>query len=139
VLVQLATERTGLHAVFGAKCSARGRNVDSALVGFPSHRSGRAARVRRSSRRASVNRPRRSQTRFALSGLASREHAVEALAAIGRLPSARAEELEPLEFIALTRRLGARPGSGEAEPGDSSSGRSAADGKHEARHRVPAR
>jgi hypothetical protein len=40
-----------------------------------------------------------------LSGLASRDHAVEALAAIGRLPNARAEELEPLEFIALTEAL----------------------------------
>jgi 16S rRNA A1518/A1519 N6-dimethyltransferase RsmA/KsgA/DIM1 with predicted DNA glycosylase/AP lyase activity len=42
---------------------------------------------------------------LALSGLVSRDQAVEALAAIGRLSSARAEELEPLEFVALAEAL----------------------------------
>jgi 16S rRNA A1518/A1519 N6-dimethyltransferase RsmA/KsgA/DIM1 with predicted DNA glycosylase/AP lyase activity len=42
----------------------------------------------------------------ALSGLASRERAVEGLAAIGRNPNTRAEQLEPAEFVALTEALG---------------------------------
>jgi 16S rRNA A1518/A1519 N6-dimethyltransferase RsmA/KsgA/DIM1 with predicted DNA glycosylase/AP lyase activity len=41
----------------------------------------------------------------ALAGVASRERAAEALAAIGRAANARAEELEPREFVALAGEL----------------------------------
>jgi 16S rRNA A1518/A1519 N6-dimethyltransferase RsmA/KsgA/DIM1 with predicted DNA glycosylase/AP lyase activity len=40
-----------------------------------------------------------------LSGVASRERATEALAAIGRPANVRAEELEPAEFPALAKAL----------------------------------
>jgi 16S rRNA A1518/A1519 N6-dimethyltransferase RsmA/KsgA/DIM1 with predicted DNA glycosylase/AP lyase activity len=42
---------------------------------------------------------------LALAGVASRERAVEALAAIGRDANVRAEALEPPEFVALTEAL----------------------------------
>jgi 16S rRNA A1518/A1519 N6-dimethyltransferase RsmA/KsgA/DIM1 with predicted DNA glycosylase/AP lyase activity len=42
---------------------------------------------------------------LALSGLASRERTVEALAAMGRNPNVRAEELEPPEFVSLAAEL----------------------------------
>jgi 16S rRNA A1518/A1519 N6-dimethyltransferase RsmA/KsgA/DIM1 with predicted DNA glycosylase/AP lyase activity len=42
---------------------------------------------------------------LALSGLAPRERAVEALAAIGREASVRAEALAPPEFVALAEAL----------------------------------
>ncbi|MDX6397232.1 MAG: hypothetical protein QOJ43_640, partial [Gaiellaceae bacterium] len=41
----------------------------------------------------------------ALAGHVDREQAAAALAAIGRPPEARAEELEPPEFVELTRAL----------------------------------
>jgi 16S rRNA (adenine1518-N6/adenine1519-N6)-dimethyltransferase len=40
-----------------------------------------------------------------LSGLATREAAAEALAAIGREPHVRAQALAPEEFVELTRAL----------------------------------
>jgi 16S rRNA (adenine1518-N6/adenine1519-N6)-dimethyltransferase len=40
-----------------------------------------------------------------LAGRTSRERAAAALAAIGRAAGARAEELEPREFVALTEAL----------------------------------
>jgi 16S rRNA (adenine1518-N6/adenine1519-N6)-dimethyltransferase len=42
---------------------------------------------------------------LALAGLATRERAAEALAAIGRDPAARAEALAPPEFVVLTEAL----------------------------------
>ena len=48
---------------------------------------------------------RRSRTRSSLAGLATREHAAEALAAIGRDAAVRAEALEPAEFVALAAAL----------------------------------
>jgi 16S rRNA A1518/A1519 N6-dimethyltransferase RsmA/KsgA/DIM1 with predicted DNA glycosylase/AP lyase activity len=42
---------------------------------------------------------------LALAGVAPRAQAVEALAAIGRDPSVRAESLAPEEFVALTEAL----------------------------------
>jgi 16S rRNA (adenine1518-N6/adenine1519-N6)-dimethyltransferase len=43
---------------------------------------------------------------LALSGVASREQAVEALATIGRRGDVRAEALEPGEFVLLAEALG---------------------------------
>jgi 16S rRNA (adenine1518-N6/adenine1519-N6)-dimethyltransferase len=43
---------------------------------------------------------------LSLSGLASRDRAADALAAIGRAANVRAEELEPTAFPALVKALG---------------------------------
>jgi 16S rRNA (adenine1518-N6/adenine1519-N6)-dimethyltransferase len=43
---------------------------------------------------------------LALSGIASREQAAEALAALGRPPETRAETLAPADFVVLARALG---------------------------------
>jgi 16S rRNA (adenine1518-N6/adenine1519-N6)-dimethyltransferase len=104
VLVQLATERTGLHAVSREVFRPR-PNVDSALVAFRRIAPGAPPRVKKIVEAGFGHRRKTLANSLALSGIASRDHAVEALSAIGRLPNARAEELEPLEFIALTEAL----------------------------------
>jgi 16S rRNA A1518/A1519 N6-dimethyltransferase RsmA/KsgA/DIM1 with predicted DNA glycosylase/AP lyase activity len=43
---------------------------------------------------------------LSLSGLATRAHAEEALHALGHEPTARAEALEPREFVALAEAIG---------------------------------
>jgi 16S rRNA (adenine1518-N6/adenine1519-N6)-dimethyltransferase len=105
VLVQLATERTGLHAVSREVFRPK-PNVDSALVAFRRIAEGATPRVKKIVEAGFGHRRKTLANSLALSGLASRDQAVEALTAIGRLPNARAEELEPLEFIALTEALG---------------------------------
>jgi 16S rRNA (adenine1518-N6/adenine1519-N6)-dimethyltransferase len=105
VLVQLAAERTGFHPV--SRTAFRPRpNVDSALVAF--HRRelpGSFARVKQVVGGAFSHRRKQLANSLELAGLADRERAAAALAAIGRDPSARAEELAPAEFVALTRAL----------------------------------
>ena len=105
VLVQLATERTGFHAVSRSVFRPR-PNVDSALVAFrrrelPSD----FARVKEIAAAAFAHRRKRLANSLELAGLAEREAAVAALAAIGREPATRAEELAPPEFVALARAL----------------------------------
>jgi 16S rRNA (adenine1518-N6/adenine1519-N6)-dimethyltransferase len=104
VLVQLATERTGLHPVSREVFRPR-PNVDSALVAFRRIAPGATPRVKRIVEAAFGHRRKTLANALALSGLASRDRAVEALAAIGRKPNARAEELEPPEFVALVEAL----------------------------------
>ena len=104
VLVQLATERTGLHPVSREVFRPR-PNVDSALVAFRRIAPGASPRVKKIVEAGFGHRRKTLANSLALSGLASRDQAVEALGAIGRLPNARAEELEPLEFVALTEAL----------------------------------
>jgi 16S rRNA (adenine1518-N6/adenine1519-N6)-dimethyltransferase len=104
VLVQLATERTGLHPVSREVFRPK-PNVDSALVAFRRIAPGAPPRVKRIVEAGFGHRRKTLANSLALSGLASRDQAVGALAAIGRLPNARAEELEPLEFIALAEAL----------------------------------
>jgi 16S rRNA (adenine1518-N6/adenine1519-N6)-dimethyltransferase len=104
VLVQLATERTGLHPVSREVFRPK-PNVDSALVAFRRSAPGATPRVKKIVEAGFGHRRKTLANSLALSGLASREHAVEALAAIDRKPNARAEELEPLEFVALTEAL----------------------------------
>ncbi len=104
VLVQLATERTGLHPVSREVFRPK-PNVDSALVAFRRIAPGASPRVKKIVGAGFGHRRKTLANSLALSGLASRDQAVEALSAIGRLPNARAEELEPLEFIALTEAL----------------------------------
>jgi 16S rRNA (adenine1518-N6/adenine1519-N6)-dimethyltransferase len=105
VLVQLAAERTGFHAVSRTVFRPQ-PNVDSALVAF--HRLELPpdfARVKQIVTAAFAHRRKRLANSLELAGAADREAATTALDAIGREPSARAEELAPAEFVALAREL----------------------------------
>lgn len=105
VLVQLATRRTGFHPV--ARTVFRPPpNVDSALVAFrrvplPD----RFDRVKTIVEASFAHRRKTLPNSVALAGLAPRERAAAALAAIGRPPESRAEALEPAEFVALAEAL----------------------------------
>ncbi|HXZ56231.1 MAG TPA: 16S rRNA (adenine(1518)-N(6)/adenine(1519)-N(6))-dimethyltransferase RsmA [Gaiellaceae bacterium] len=105
VLVQLAAERTGLHAV--SRTAFRPRpNVDSALVAF--RRRDLPAdfpRVKELVGAAFAHRRKRLANSLELAGLAPRDRASAALGAIGRDPGARAEELTPSEFVTLAEAL----------------------------------
>ena len=105
VLVQLAAERTGLHPVSRDVFRPK-PNVESALVAF--RRTGPPAGpvVKRVVEAAFAHRRKTLANSVALAGLASRDHAAEALATIGRAANVRAEELEPDEFPALAKALG---------------------------------
>ena len=105
VLVQLAAERTGFHPVSRTVFRPR-PNVDSALVAFRRRRlPDDFAGVKHVVTAAFAHRRKRLPNSLELAGLAGRERAAQALAAIGRESSARAEELAPPEFVALTRAL----------------------------------
>jgi 16S rRNA (adenine1518-N6/adenine1519-N6)-dimethyltransferase len=104
VLVQLATERTGFHPVSREVFRPR-PNVDSALVAFRRIASGASPEVKRVVEAAFGHRRKTLANALALSGLTSRERAVEALAAIGREPNVRAEALDPPELVALEEAL----------------------------------
>ena len=105
VLVQLASRKTGFHAV--ARSVFRPPpNVDSALVAFRRRAlPAKFTRVKRVVEAAFAHRRKTLPNSLALAGLASREQGAEALAAIGRAGSARAEELEPAEFLDLVAAL----------------------------------
>jgi 16S rRNA (adenine1518-N6/adenine1519-N6)-dimethyltransferase len=105
VLVQLAAERTGFHPVSRTVFRPR-PNVDSALVAFrrialPADYPG----VKRVVEAAFAHRRKTLPNSLALAGLAARPEAEEALVAIGKEPNARAESLEPNDFVALSRAL----------------------------------
>ena len=105
VLVQLVAERTGFHPVSRTVFRPR-PNVDSALVAF--RRKGlppEYAGVKRVVTAAFAHRRKTLANSLELSGLASRDETTQALAAIGRPPAARAEELAPNEFVALSDAL----------------------------------
>jgi 16S rRNA (adenine1518-N6/adenine1519-N6)-dimethyltransferase len=104
VLVQLAAERTGFHPVSREVFRPR-PNVDSALVAFRRTASGIDPAVKRLVEGAFAHRRKTLANSLALSGAASREHAAAALASLGRPAAARAEELAPPEFVALTAAL----------------------------------
>jgi 16S rRNA (adenine1518-N6/adenine1519-N6)-dimethyltransferase len=106
VLVQLAAERTGFHAVSRTVFRPR-PNVDSALVAFrrrplPPH----FAHAKRIVSATFAHRRKRLTNSLELVGVASRERAAEALASIGRASDARAEQLAPEELLALAEALG---------------------------------
>jgi 16S rRNA (adenine1518-N6/adenine1519-N6)-dimethyltransferase len=105
VLVQLAAERTGFHAV--ARTVFRPQpNVDSALVAFRRTALPEAyPDVKRVVEAAFAHRRKTLPNSLELSGLASRSQAAEALAEIDRTPNTRAEALAPPEFVALTEKL----------------------------------
>jgi 16S rRNA (adenine1518-N6/adenine1519-N6)-dimethyltransferase len=106
VLVQLATERTGFHQVSRDVFRPR-PNVDSALVAF--RRRGPVPepwwRIKRVVEASFAHRRKTLPNSLQLAGLADRERAAAALAAIGRSPAVRAEALEPPEFVALAEQL----------------------------------
>ena len=104
VLVQLATERTGFHPVSREVFRPR-PNVESALVAFRRIAPGASLQVKRIVEGAFGHRRKTLANSLSLSGLVTRERAVEALAAIGRDANVRAEALAPPEFVALAGAL----------------------------------
>jgi 16S rRNA (adenine1518-N6/adenine1519-N6)-dimethyltransferase len=104
VLLQLATERTGLHPVSREVFRPK-PNVESALVAFRRIGPGAEPQVKRVVEAAFAHRRKTLANSLSLAGLASRDDAAEALAAIGRAPNVRAEALEPHEFPALAEAL----------------------------------
>jgi 16S rRNA (adenine1518-N6/adenine1519-N6)-dimethyltransferase len=105
VLVQLASERTGFHPV-SRTVFRPPPNVDSALVAF--RRTALPAdfdRIKRVVEASFAHRRKTLPNSLALAGLASREEAAAALAAVDRAPETRAEALEPREFVALAAAL----------------------------------
>lgn len=105
VLVQLAARRTGFHPV--ARTVFRPPpNVDSALVAFRRlELPARFDRIKRVVEASFAHRRKTLPNSLAFAGLAGRDEAAAALAAIGRRPETRAEELAPPEFVALTGAL----------------------------------
>jgi 16S rRNA (adenine1518-N6/adenine1519-N6)-dimethyltransferase len=105
VLVQLAAERTGFHPVSRSVFRPQ-PNVDSALVAFrrialPAE----YGRVKELVAAAFAHRRKTLPNSVAQAGLATREEAAEALAAVGRAAEVRAEALAPPEFVALAKAL----------------------------------
>jgi 16S rRNA (adenine1518-N6/adenine1519-N6)-dimethyltransferase len=105
VLVQLAAERTGFHAV-SRTVFRPPPNVDSALIAFrrtvlPVN----YERVKEVVTASFAHRRKTLPNSVAQAGLGSREEAAEALAGIGRPPEIRAEALAPQEFVSLAEAL----------------------------------
>jgi 16S rRNA (adenine1518-N6/adenine1519-N6)-dimethyltransferase len=105
VLVQLVAERTGFHRI-GRGVFRPQPNVESALVAFrrvrmPDH----YPRVKRLVEAAFAHRRKTLANSLELSGLASRDEATDALAAIGRARTDRAEALAPDDFVRLAQAL----------------------------------
>ena len=106
VLVRLHARRTGFHPV-SRTVFRPPPNVDSALVAFERIEAPpNADRVLRVVAGAFGHRRKTLANALALSGIASREVAVDALATIGRRADVRAEALEPPEFVLLSGALG---------------------------------
>jgi 16S rRNA (adenine1518-N6/adenine1519-N6)-dimethyltransferase len=105
VLVQLVADRTGFHPV-SRTVFRPPPNVDSALVAFRRARMPeRYERVKRVVGGAFAHRRKTLPNSLELTGVATRARAAEALAAIGRESTARAEALTPQEFVSLTEAL----------------------------------
>jgi len=105
VLIQLAAERTGLHPVSRTVFRPR-PNVDSALVAFtrrelPSD----YPAVKTVVQAAFAHRRKTLPNSLELAGVASRDRAAAALAALGLGAGARAEELRPGQFTELAALL----------------------------------
>jgi 16S rRNA (adenine1518-N6/adenine1519-N6)-dimethyltransferase len=104
VLIQLATERSGLHPVSREVFRPR-PNVESALVAFRRTAPAASADVKRVVLAAFAHRRKTLANSLSLAGISSREAAVAGLDVIRRAPNVRAEALEPAEFVALTEAL----------------------------------
>jgi 16S rRNA (adenine1518-N6/adenine1519-N6)-dimethyltransferase len=105
VLVQLAAERTGFHAVSRTVFRPQ-PNVDSALVAFRrTELPADYGRIKELVTAAFAHRRKTLPNSVAQAGLATREQAAAALAATGHPVEIRAEALAPAEFVALARAL----------------------------------
>ena len=104
VLMQLSARRVGFHPVSPTVFRPRPR-VESALVAFERAGSSPIAEVRGVVESAFSHRRKTLANALALSGYATRTAAEDALATIGHPASARAEELEPSEFVRLAELL----------------------------------
>jgi 16S rRNA (adenine1518-N6/adenine1519-N6)-dimethyltransferase len=104
VFVQLATRKVGMHRVSPAAFRPRPR-VESAIVSFERIPGPALESVRPVVEASFAHRRKMLANSVALSGLATREQAEAALAAIGRSARVRAEELAPSEFVSLARAL----------------------------------
>ena len=104
VLVQLKTRKVGFHPVPPTVFRPRPR-VESALVAFERVDGPVLGRVRPVVDAAFSHRRKTLANSVAHAGLTTRAAAESALATIDRLPSARAEELHPNEFVALAEAL----------------------------------
>jgi 16S rRNA (adenine1518-N6/adenine1519-N6)-dimethyltransferase len=105
VLVRLAAERTGFHAV-SRTVFRPPPNVDSALVAFRRIRlPSDFPRVKEMVTAAFAHRRKTLPNSLALAGLAPRDRAADALEAIGHPAETRAEALAPREFVALAEAL----------------------------------
>ena len=104
VLIQLVTARSGFHPVSREVFRPR-PNVASALVAFRRVGPRIPDGVKPVVEGAFAHRRKTLANSLALTGVARRERAAAALEAIGRDPAARAEALEPAEFVALTHAL----------------------------------
>ena len=106
VLVQLLTERTGLHPVSRNVFRPR-PNVESALVAF--RRRGGVptdyAHVKRVVVGAFAHRRKTLPNSLELAGTADRDAAARALAHLGMAPDVRAEALTPAQLVQLARVL----------------------------------
>jgi 16S rRNA (adenine1518-N6/adenine1519-N6)-dimethyltransferase len=105
VLVQLAAERTGFHAV-SRTVFRPPPNVDSALVAFRRKELPHEfPRVKQVVNAAFSHRRKTLPNSLALAGVASREQAAAALGSIGHPAETRAEALAPDDFVALAEAL----------------------------------
>ncbi|MEI8105248.1 MAG: 16S rRNA (adenine(1518)-N(6)/adenine(1519)-N(6))-dimethyltransferase RsmA [Actinomycetes bacterium] len=104
VLMRLVTQRTGLHPVSREVFRPK-PNVESALIAFDRIAPGVPPGVKRVVEGAFAHRRKTLANSLALAGLVPRDRAAEAIASMGRLPTVRAEELDPPEFIDLTDAL----------------------------------
>jgi 16S rRNA (adenine1518-N6/adenine1519-N6)-dimethyltransferase len=107
VLIQLAAERTGFHPVSRTVFRPQ-PNVDSALVAFRRRREPAGLPWRELKpvvEAAFAHRRKRLPNSLELAGVASRPRAGEALETLGRSVDARAEELEPADYVRLASLL----------------------------------
>jgi 16S rRNA (adenine1518-N6/adenine1519-N6)-dimethyltransferase len=104
VLVQLSARKTGFHRVARTAFRPPPR-VDSALVAFERAPTAPIEKVRAVVEAAFAHRRKTAANSIALAGLSTRERVEDALASIGHVANARAEELEPAEFVGLAESL----------------------------------
>ena len=104
VLIQLQARRIGFHPVPPSAFRPRPR-VESAIVAFERVGAPPSDSVRPVVDAAFAHRRKTLVNSVAHAGVAARERAEDGLAAIGRPPNSRAEELEPSEFVALAAAL----------------------------------
>ena len=105
VLVQLQTRKVGMRRVPPTVFRPRPR-VESAVVAFERVLGPDLSSVRDLVDRAFAHRRKTLANSVALGGTVTRARVEEALASIGKAQGVRAEELTPLEFVALAEALG---------------------------------